>query len=51
VRTTYGGDKLAKLYIDRIMKLHGVSRRIVSDRGTQFTSRFWKNYMKRLVQS
>jgi ribonuclease HI len=42
VRTTYGGDKLAKLYIDRIVKLHGVPKRIVSDRGTQFTSRFWK---------
>jgi ribonuclease HI len=31
VRTTYGGDKLAKLYIDRIVKLHGVPKRIVSD--------------------
>jgi hypothetical protein len=40
VRTTYGGDKLAKLYIDCIMKLHGVPKRTVSDRGTQFTSRF-----------
>jgi hypothetical protein len=40
VRTTYAGDKLAKLYIDRIMKLHGVPSRIVSDRCTQFTSRF-----------
>jgi transposase InsO family protein len=43
VRTTYGGDKLAKLYIDRIVKLHGVPKRIVSDRGTQFTSRFWRS--------
>jgi hypothetical protein len=42
VHTTYGGDKYAKLYIDRIMKLHGVPKRIVSDRGTQFTSRFWE---------
>jgi hypothetical protein len=40
IRTTFGGDKLAKLYIDRTMKLHGIPRRIVSDRGTQFTSRF-----------
>jgi transposase InsO family protein len=43
VRTTYGGDKLAKLYIDRIVKLHGVPTRIVSDRGIQFTSRFWRS--------
>jgi hypothetical protein len=42
VRTTYGGEKLAKLYIENIVKLHGVPSRIVSDRGTQFTSRFWK---------
>jgi ribonuclease HI len=42
VRTTFGEDKLAKLYIDRIVKLHGIPRRIVSDRGTQFTSRFLK---------
>jgi hypothetical protein len=36
VRTTYG-EKLAKLYIENIVKLHGVPSRIVSDRGTQFT--------------
>jgi hypothetical protein len=33
VRTTYGGDKLVKLYIDNILKLHGVPKSIVSDRG------------------
>jgi hypothetical protein len=33
---------LADLYISRIVSLHGVPKRIVSDRGTQFTSRFWK---------
>ena len=41
VRTTYRGDHLADLYITRIVSLHGVPSRIVSDRGTQFTSRFW----------
>ena len=34
VRTSYGGDKLAQLYVDNIVKLHGVPRRIISDRGT-----------------
>jgi hypothetical protein len=29
VRTTYGGEKLAKLYIENIVKLHGVPSRIV----------------------
>ena len=37
VSTTFGGDKLASLYIERIVSLHGVPKEIVSDRGTQFT--------------
>jgi transposase InsO family protein len=40
------GEKLAQLYVDSIVKLHGVPSRIVSDRGTQFTSRFWKSLNK-----
>jgi transposase InsO family protein len=32
----------AKLYIDQILSLHGVPKTIVSDRGTQFVSKFWK---------
>jgi hypothetical protein len=43
VKTTYKGAKLAELYIARIVCLHGVPKKIVSDRGTQFTSRFWEN--------
>jgi hypothetical protein len=35
VKTTYLGAKLAELYM-----LHGVSKKIVSDRGSQFTSMF-----------
>jgi hypothetical protein len=42
VHTKYSGDKLAQLYVDNIVKLHGVPSKIVSDRGTQFTSKFWK---------
>jgi hypothetical protein len=41
VKTTHNGRELADLYISRIVSLHGVSKTIVSDRGTQFTSRFW----------
>jgi hypothetical protein len=41
VKTNYDGAKLAKLYMDRIVSLHGVPKKIVSDRGTQFTSQFW----------
>jgi hypothetical protein len=42
VKTTYTGARLAELYISRIVCLHGVPKKIVSDRGTQFTSRFWQ---------
>ncbi|WVZ97465.1 hypothetical protein U9M48_043002 [Paspalum notatum var. saurae] len=42
VNTTYSGAKLAELYISRIVCLHGVPKRIISDRGSQFTSRFWE---------
>ena len=41
VKTTYTSSKLAKIYMTRIVCLHGVPRTIVSDRGTQFTSKFW----------
>jgi hypothetical protein len=42
VKTTYSGPQLAELYMSRIVCLHGVPKKIVSDRGTQFTSRFWE---------
>jgi hypothetical protein len=42
VKTTYSGAKLAKLYMSRIMCLHGVPKKIMSDRGSQFTSKFWE---------
>jgi hypothetical protein len=35
--------KMAELYVDNILKLHGAPKSIVSDRGTQFTARFWKS--------
>jgi hypothetical protein len=41
-KTTYKRAKLPELYIARIVCLHGVPKMIVSDRGTQFMSRFWK---------
>jgi hypothetical protein len=40
VKTTYKGSKLAELYIARIVCLHGVPKKIVSNRGTQFISKF-----------
>jgi hypothetical protein len=46
VKTTYSGARLAELYMSRIMCLHGVPKKIVSDRGSQFTSKFWEKLHK-----
>ncbi|WVZ89076.1 hypothetical protein U9M48_035532, partial [Paspalum notatum var. saurae] len=39
---TQDSERLAELYISKIVCLHGVPKRIISDRGSQFTSRFWE---------
>jgi transposase InsO family protein len=42
VKTMYSGAKLAELYMAWIVCLHSVPKKIVSDRGSQFTSRYWQ---------
>ena len=42
VKVTYNAKKLAKVYISEVVRLHEVPLSIISDRGTQFTSKFWK---------
>jgi IS30 family transposase len=42
VKTTYSGTKLVELDMSRIVCLHGVPKKIMSDRGSQFTSKFWE---------
>ncbi|WVZ96673.1 hypothetical protein U9M48_042279 [Paspalum notatum var. saurae] len=42
IKERYTDQDLAELFMSRIIRLHGVPKRILSDRGTQFTSRFWK---------
>nr|CAH66687.1 OSIGBa0097A15.2 [Oryza sativa] len=48
VKTTYSGSRLAELYMARIVCLHGVPKKIVSDRGSQFTSKFWKKLQEEM---
>src|SRR3954464_1954396 len=48
VKTTYQSSNIVELYVARIVSLHGVPKNIVSDRGTQFTSRFWKKFQEGL---
>jgi transposase InsO family protein len=42
VKTTYSEPQLAELYMSRIVYLHRVSKKIASNRGTQFTLKFWE---------
>ena len=42
VKIDYSMDRLDELYVDEIIRIHGVLLSIVSDRDPRFTSRFWK---------
>jgi len=39
-------EGIAKIYRNKIWKLHGVPRRILSDRGLQFASKFMEEFTK-----
>ena len=48
IRITFSLDRLERLYINEIVKLHRVPMTIVSDRDPLFTSRFWLRLQKAL---
>ena len=48
VKTTYTSEKLAEIYRDEIIRLHGAPVSIVSDRDPKFVSRFWKQVQEGL---
>ncbi|GJU54741.1 putative reverse transcriptase domain-containing protein [Tanacetum coccineum] len=41
-------DKLARLYLNRIVARHGIPVSIICDRDGRFTSNFWKSFQKAL---
>ncbi|KAL0407295.1 UNVERIFIED_CONTAM: Transposon Ty3-I Gag-Pol polyprotein [Sesamum latifolium] len=51
IRTTYTLEKLAGVYIDNIVRLHGIPISIVSDRDPRFPSRFWRSFQQALGKS
>ena len=48
VRIDYSLDKLVELYINEIVRLHGIPISIISDRDLRFISRFWGKFQEAL---
>ena len=46
VRITFTLERFYRLYIQEIVRLHGVPVSIVSDRDPRFTTHFWKSFQK-----
>ncbi|GJR26578.1 putative reverse transcriptase domain-containing protein [Tanacetum coccineum] len=46
IRKNYGISKLAEIFQQEIVRLHGTPTSIVSDRDPKFTSHFWKGLQK-----
>jgi len=42
MKSTYSTSDVAQLFIKDVVRLHGVTKNIVSDRDAMFTSNFWK---------
>jgi hypothetical protein len=42
VHTRYDVQRYVEIYIAHVLCLHGVSKTIISDRGSQFVARFWE---------
>ncbi|GAU49588.1 hypothetical protein TSUD_138750 [Trifolium subterraneum] len=40
--------RLAEIYVEQIIRLHGIPSSIVSDRDPKFTSRFWESFQEAL---
>jgi hypothetical protein len=48
VRTTYQALDIARIFVNEIVRLHGVPRKIISNRGSVFTRRFWTSFQEAL---
>jgi hypothetical protein len=42
VHTTYNAKKYAEIYLDQMVRLHGIPKTIISDHGAQFIAHFWE---------
>ena len=48
VKSTYSFEDSARIYIHKIINLHGIHFSIISDRGGQFTTHFWRSFERML---
>ena len=42
VHTTYSTKRYAEIYLDQVIRLHGVPKMIISNHGAQFIACFWE---------
>jgi hypothetical protein len=48
VNSTYSAKDYAEIYFDCIVRLHGIPKTIISDRGPQFIAHFWEQLHENL---
>jgi hypothetical protein len=46
VKMTHTTTNIVEIYVREIARLHGILKKIVSDRDTKFTSKFWRGLFK-----
>ena len=48
VRDTYDVTDVACVFVRKVIHLHGIPKKIISDRDSRFTSRFWTSLQSAL---
>jgi hypothetical protein len=48
VRDTYDVTDVARVFVSEVIRLHGIPKKIISDRDSRFTSRFWTSLQSTL---
>jgi transposase InsO family protein len=48
VRMTYQAPQIDRVFISEIVRLHGVPKKIISDRELVFTGQFWTSFQEAL---
>jgi hypothetical protein len=48
VRDTYDITDVARVFVSEVIRFHGIPKKIISDRDSGFTSRFWTSLQSAL---